>query len=220
MRKNRIKSITVAAVSLAVVMGLTGCSGKMPMINEVEDSVLYLTKEGTVTAYLVETFDKDYYSAAELEQMILLEIEDYNSRANAGDETKKKVSLIDVCSPEEKNPIQGITEDTNTVTVQMEYANAEEYGGYNGNTMFFGTVSKANAAGYPIKADLLSVFDGSTLTKEDAQTMTDKHVLILQEKVPVVVPYKVLYASSGVTVDKDTVIFDGTEGELAYVIMK
>lgn len=220
MNKVKVKGVATAAVICLLGAVSTGCGGGTPDIVDIETSTVYLTKEGTVTAYLVEEFDKDYYDVAELEQMIQSEIEDYMSQAHAGREGEAPVKLIDICSPEEKDAMTLAGEGATTVTVQMEYADAEIYGVYNDCTMFFGTVKEAQHAGYPVMADLQSVSDGEILKKEEAQSMGDKHILVLSENVQVVVPYKVLYVTEGVTVEKDTVIFDGADGDFAVVIMK
>lgn len=220
MNKVKVKGVATAAVIGLLGAVSTGCGGGTPDIVDVETSTIYLTKDGTVTAYLVEEFDKDYYDVTELEQMIQSEIEDYVSQAHAGREEQEPVRLVEILSPDEKNGVANVGETETTVTVHMEYADAEIYGVYNDCTMFFGTVKEAQLSGYPILTDLQSVSGTETLKKEEAQAMEDKHILVLQENVRVVVPYKVLYVTRGVTVEEDTVFFDGSDGNFGIVIMK
>ena len=217
---NKFKAKMFFAMGLCVLIGTlsAGCGSEIPGISAVEKSTIYLTKDGTVTEFLVEAFEKDYYDVTELEQMILMEIEDYNSQANAGNDGSP-VRLITVYGPQEKNASLGAKEET-TVTVQMEYADAEEYGDFNGCVMYFGTIADAKNAGYPIKADVTDITTGEALAKEEAQKMTENHVLVLQGNIPIVVPYKVLYVSPDVRVEGNTVIFDGADGSGAVVIMK
>lgn len=209
---------SLAAVILFAAALLAGCGDKVPAIGEVENSSVYLTKEGIVTAFLVEEFDKEYYSESELEEMIRLEIEDYCSQAKAGDGESAPVRLIQILSPDEKAGLVG--QPSTSVTVQMEYASPEEYSGFNGKVLYVGTVNQAQMAGYPIKADLRSVSDDSVLTRAQAQEMEEQYLLVTQENVPVHVPYDILYVSDGVTVEENTVSFEGTGGGFAYVIMK
>lgn len=220
MNKNRIKSIAAVLLAFGLTLGLAGCGGKIPKINEVETATLYLTDEGTVTAFLVEEFDKDYYDESELEQMILEEIEDYCAQASAGDDQTVPVRLVDICSPQEKNAAEGTAGSATTVTVQMEYASVEDYTTFNGKTLYLGTVREAKTFGYPVRADLTAVKDGSLLSKEQAQGMDDSHILILQENMTVQVPWKVLYVSPGVTADGNMVTYEGADGGYAYVLMK
>lgn len=214
--------IVAAALGLMLAVFLTGCGRKVPEIGEVQEAGIYLTKEGKVTAFLVEKFDKEYYDEAELEDMILAEIEDYNSQAKAGslaeNEKTLPVVLADIMSPEEK--IAAGQTGADTITVQFDYAGTEDYSAYNGKVLYLGTVAQAKVDGYPVQKDLTSVSDGITLTKMEAQNLTEHYLLVLQESIPVHVPYEVLYVSSGVSVNENTVIFDGTDGGFAYVIMK
>lgn len=207
MNIEKAKRFFATAFVVLFVASSAGCGSQIPGIAEVERSTVYLTKDGTVTEFLVEGFEKDYYDVAELKQMILAEIEDYNSRANAGNDMTP-VRLISVY------------EKTDAVTVQLEYADAQEYGDFNGCVMYFGTIAHAKNAGYPIKTDVTDIATGTVLAKEEVQKMTENHVLVLQGNLPIVVPYKVLYVSTGVRVEGNTVIFDGADGSGAVVIMK
>lgn len=211
------KGFLTAVVMLAAMM-LTGCGESVPVIGEVETSSIYLTEEGTVTAFLVEEFDEEYYSESELEEMICLEIEDYCSQAKAGEGEMAPVSLTQILGPGEKAGVAG--QSVSSVTVQMEYASPEDYSAYNRKVLYLGTIGQAQADGYPIKTDLKSVSDDSVLTREQAQDMGNYYILITQESIPVHVPYDVMYVSGGVTADGNTVRFDGTDGGFAYVIMK
>lgn len=219
---NRVKVKGAAAVLFLClpVLSSTGCGGSTPDIVDVETSAIYLTKDGTVTEYLVEEFEKDYYDVAELQQMIQSEIEDYVSQAHAGREMEPDVQLIDICSPTEKNGVLNVSESKPTITVCMEYADAKTYGAYNNCTLYFGKVKEAKLAGYPILTDLYSASGTEILSKDKAQAMGEKHILVFQKNMQVVIPYKALYVTAGVTVEENTVIFDGADGRFAVVIMK
>lgn len=217
MERCRRKGVLAAVVLGAAIM-LTGCGYTVPVIGEVEASSIYVTKEGTITAFLVEEFDKEYYIESELEEMIRLEIEDYCSQAKAGEEESAPVRLIQILSPDEKAGLVG--QSASSVTVQMEYASAEDYVGFNGKALYVGTVKQAQMAGYPINSDLRSVSDDSVLTRAQAQEMEEYYLLVTQENIPVYLPYDVMYVSGGVTADENRVSFEGTDGGLAYVIMK
>ena len=96
MNKVKVKGVATAAVIGLLGAVSTGCGGGTPDIVDIEKSTVYLTKDGTVSAYLVEEFDKEYYDVAELEQMIQSEIEDYMSQAHAGNTEKEPVKLVDI----------------------------------------------------------------------------------------------------------------------------
>ncbi len=229
---SRHKSNRLAAIALSLFMSvmLVGCGSDTPKISKAEQSGIYLTEEGNVTVFLVETFDKEYYDAAELEQMILAEIEDYNATANAaeganasGDEKAAEdtaaIQLVDILTPEEKTTSVS-SDDADTITVQMEYASSADYTAFNGKVLFFGTIAQAETSGYPVKTDLKSVAGDEVLKKADASAMSENHILVFEESITVHVPFEVLYVSEGVTVDGKTVVFEEAEGKVATVIMK
>lgn len=224
---SRHKGNRFFAIALSLLVGATlvGCGSGTPKIEKAEQSGIYLTEEGNVTVFLVETFDKEYYDAAELEQMILAEIDAYNATTDvtadeaAAQKAMAPVQLVDILSPEEKNTsISGASADT--ITVQMEYATSADYTAFNGKVLFFGTVAQAEVSGYPIKTDLKSVAGDEVLKKADASAMSENHILVFEESVTVHVPFEVLYVSDGVTVDGKTVVFEEAEGKVATVIMK
>lgn len=225
MSKHKWNRLFLIALSLMMGAAFAGCGSGTPKIEKVEQSNIYLTEEGNVTVFLVETFDKEYYDAAELEQMILSEIEDYNATASAtegadaAEDEKVAVQLVDILSPSEKNAsVSGANADT--ITVQMEYATGADYTAFNGKVLFFGTIAQAETSGYPVKTDLKSVAGDEVLKRADASAMSENHILVFEESITVHVPYEVLYVSDGVTVDGKTVVFEGTEGKVATVIMK
>lgn len=218
MKKYRKKSALMTVLVLFAALALTGCGGKVPAIEKVESSMICLSEDGAVNAFLVEEFQAAFYDETELEEMIRQETDDYNAQAKAGEDETLPVQLVDILTRQEQADAGKAGADS--ITVQMAYASAEDYGAFNDTVLYLGTVDQAKTAGYPILSDLTSVSDGSTLTKAQAQEMGESHILILQENIPVQVPWKVLYTSAGVTVENKTVTFEGTEGGYAYVIMK
>lgn len=216
---NRHKSNRLFAILSGILIGgmLSGCSNGIPKIEKAEQSGIYLSEEGKVTVFLVESFEKEYYDAAELEQMILTELEEYNTIAG-GTETAQ-AELVDILSPDEKTAtVSG--DEPDTVTVQMRYASTADYTAFNESVLFFGTVARAAEAGYVIKTDLNSVTGDEVLKKTDASAMSDNHILLFEESIAVHLPYEVLYISDGVTVDGKKTVWKEADGRIAAVIMK
>lgn len=220
MNRVKVKGAAAAFVLCLSLSDLAGCGGSTPDIVDVETSAIYLTKDGTITEYLVEEFEKDYYDVTELQQMIQSEIEDYASQAHAGREKEPDIRLIDICTPTERNGVLNLKEASPTITVCMQYADAEIYGAYNNCTLYFGKVKEAELAGYSILTDLYDVSGTKILSVDKAQKMRENHILVFEGNRQIVLPYKVLYVTKGVAVEKNTVIFDGADGRFAVVIMK
>lgn len=157
---------------------LVGCGNKL----EVEESTVYVDKDGSVISVDVESFEKDYYDEAELKDFIEEEVKTYTSENG-----KKSVSLEDV------------TVEDATATLKLKYASAEDYSGFNGIELYTGTVVKAMAAGYDFNVDFVSVEDGSvtgTATKEDVLENDDYRIAIIKANTDVMVDGTILYVSS------------------------
>ena len=62
MRQNRIKKFLTAGLSGLLILSLTGCGQAAKLPETVENTSLVVEKDGKVTSYLVNTFDKDFYN--------------------------------------------------------------------------------------------------------------------------------------------------------------
>ena len=61
MRQNRIKKFLTAGLSGLLILSLTGCGQAAKLPETVENTSLVVEKDGKVTSYLVNTFDKDWW---------------------------------------------------------------------------------------------------------------------------------------------------------------
>lgn len=202
-KKKKILSLLLACIGLCIA-ALTGCNS-IPEIDKVEESTLYISKEGSITAFLVDTFEKSYYDQNELEAMIQEEIKEYGQSVKLSRISSK--SMIDT-------GIDGII-------VQMEYADGISYTGFNGKKLFYGTIAEAYEAGYKINVIVKDMSDASKVISEsEIKAMSDKHILIVEENIKVSVPSKILYVSGGVSVLKNTEAVVNHETGYSYIIMK
>lgn len=202
----KYRSVFAAGVCLLL---LTGCGGtRMP--DTIDKTTLSVEEEGKVTAYLVESFDKEYYNVEELKTMAVEEAAAYNTEAAAGEVVPITVEGVE------------LLESGDMVKVTYQYSDAETFELHTEGILFYGTVAEALLAGYDMDAvSMSSVKDGAAVASEWVTTeAVDKHILITDQKAQVYSPYKVTHISEG-AVYKENGSVDTTqaEGEV-YILMK
>ena len=196
MGKRRWTGVTGAALLLSFAMLFSGCAGHSS--REPETGVK-IGADGEITAMIVESFDREYYTEEGLQQFIREEMQAYG---------KGRISVIGIDR----------RDDGATVSVGMRYGSAEDYAAFNEVTFFYGTAEEAQAAGYSLNTALVNAKGASVQGGADA--LAGKHVVIFSETMLVTVPTKVLYRSEGSTlVDSKSVRASG-DGGLTYVIIK
>ena len=193
MKKRRL---LLAAVGLAVLLG--GCA----LNKQVDTTTIIVDKDGTVVEAIVEDFDKDYYRADELEQMVTEEISAYNT--TAGGEKAKLDSLEQ-------------EEDSKIIRLNIEYASASDYMQMNEKELFCGTVSDAYQAGYSF-VSMVDRKTGNVVSEADILEMGDKKIVISEETLDIRVPGKITYASDGVAVTDKTATLPDNGEKLSYII--
>ena len=201
-----LKKIRVLAAFFACCLLLSGCgSAKLPDI--IENTTVAVDSNGVVTSYLVDTFDKAYYSVNELATMAAEDAADYNAEQPVKDATLLKVEKVELLA------------DGSKVMVQHVYNDSTVYEDYNGQELFFGTVSEALLAGYDLSALLTGVKDGAPSSQEELMKRPDKtHVLITDAKADIYCPYKVTHVGDGVVYREDGSV-DTTKVEGVVVIL-
>lgn len=203
---NKFRSVLAAGICLLL---LTGCGGTQ-MPDTIEKTTLSVDEEGIVTAYLVESFDKEYYDVEELKTMAVEEAAAYNTGADAGTVVPISVEGVE------------LLESGSEVKVTYRYNNADTYELHTEGVLFYGTVTEALKAGYDMKnVTMRSVKDGEPVAPAwIAVEAADKHILITNQKVEIYSPYKVTHISEGAVCNENGSV-DATqaEGEV-YILMK
>ena len=194
MKKRRL---LVAVTGLSLLLGACG------FMEDVDTTTISVDKKGAVKETIIEDFDKDYYDAAELSQMIEQEITEYNSRFSAG-------GNVELSSCEE-------IEEGAQIKVVIEYASSTDYQNMNGRVLFAGTVSDAYNAGYEFVS--MQSADGQSVDAAKVLELGDKHMVISEEALSIKAAGKILYVSEGVSIagDKTAVLPDDGE-KLSYII--
>ena len=94
MRQNRIKKFLTAGLSGLLILSLTGCGQAAKLPETVENTSLVVEKDGKVTSYLVNTFDKDFYNLDGLTQMVEEEAEEFNATHTEATENPMNVKTV------------------------------------------------------------------------------------------------------------------------------
>ncbi|MBR1700766.1 MAG: hypothetical protein IJ716_02300 [Lachnospiraceae bacterium] len=182
---------------LAAFVFLSGCDQAAKVPDTVTKNSLIIDKDGSVTAHVVDVFDKDYYKLDDLSVMAQKEVSTYNRE-----------------HPAETNPVSllkiGTVEDGGSaVIVSYAFQNARTYSEYMGDILFYGTVEEAVNAGYaPAEDQILTAASGDEKLAADQLTdqtggMLSKHIVLLQGATLVYCPYKVSYISDGAKMMED-----------------
>lgn len=206
-----MKKISLFLITILALLSLTACGDSL----KVDENTVYVKKNGKIIGAAVESFDKDYYDAAELEAYVNERVENY------------------VSSHEEKSvKVDEFSVENGIAQLYMKYDSFEDYAEFNEVQMYTGTVPQAMAAGYDFSVDFLKVEDGelgSSVNRDAIFEDSKYRVVILSEKVDVKVDGTVLFVSSDYTgiSAKDTVsirlpedAMDGEELSLTYIVYK
>ena len=203
-KRNMIKRniVKMAAMMCIAVIGVLMCAcGKADDTTRVE-----VSKNGAVKNYICESFSEPNYDVDELTEMVNTKVSDYNSEY-----LTTKVTVDSIKYDEEKK----------TIKLVMDYESAGDYAGFNGVSLFYGTLSEAQEKGYEIPADMVGTGDNK-LPDDWKEQYADKHVVVCDEKVKIKTPYKIEYATQGVNVSgkKEAVLCDENEGAIVLLLSK
>ena len=104
MRHNITKKVISAMLSGVLMLSLAGCGKAAKLPETVVNTSLVVEKNGKVVSYLVNTFDKDFYSLDGLTQMVQEEAEEFN--AAHGDAAEPPMAVKTVQMLEEGDTVR------------------------------------------------------------------------------------------------------------------
>lgn len=205
---NRLQKAILIGTSCMLALG--GCgSAKVP--STVDTTSIVVNGDGTVTSYVVDIFDKDYYSVDELQTMAAEEVAEYND-ANATVDTASApaISLEKV----------ELLEDTDKVMVLHQYNSVESYADFNDSVLFYGTIGQAMANGYDLDVDLIKVNGTDVMDSATLKTNSQKNILITDENAFIYCPKKVAYVSHEAVINEDGSVDTTQSDSYIYILMK
>lgn len=203
---NKYRKRGIGVCMLAAFM-LVGCGqAKVPEIVNVTS--IAVTEEGTVTSYLVDVFDKDYYNISDLASMATEEVAEYNTAHQTGETT-----------PVTLDKVEALADGSGKVVVTHTYDSADTFTDYNeGSVLFYGTVADAVKEGYDLDVVLNSVKDDAIYIESQILQEQDRYVLITDEKAVLYAPKKVTHISENAVYREDGSV-DASQAEGTVVIL-
>ena len=209
MRQNRIKKCLTTVLSGILVLSLSGCGQTAKLPEEVVNTSLVVEKDGKVISYLVNTFDKDFYSLDGLEEMVKNEAEEFNAAHTDTPEEALSVKTVQALG------------DGAMVQVVQEFDSTDSYAEYNGQDLFYGTRVEALAQGNPVNKELVNAADGTPADPDKLEKTLEKgHLIITNASAYIYCPYPVLYISEGVVMGEDGCVDASQSYGVVTILMK
>lgn len=149
-------------------------------------SEIEVLKDGSIVETITEEFAKEYYDAANLKDMLIGEVEDFNRNLGEGSVTVDEFESAD-----------------GKLMVKMKYPSSEAYSAYNTDTynhktLFHGTIEQAQEAGYSFDISLTDRNGEKTIGKEEILKMGSSKIVIAESPSQVKIPGKILYVGENV----------------------
>lgn len=209
MRQNRIKKCLTTVLSGILVLSLSGCGQTAKLPEEVVNTSLVVEKDGEVISYLVNTFDKEFYSLDGLEEMVKNEAEEFNAAHTDTPEEALTVKTVQALG------------DGAMVQVVQEFDSTDSYAEYNGQDLFYGTRVEALAQGNPVNKELVNAADGTPADPDKLEKTLEKgHLIITNASAYIYCPYPVLYISEGVVMGEDGCVDASQSDGVVTILMK
>ena len=209
MRHDITKKVISAMLSGVLMLSLTGCGKAAKLPETVVNTSLVVEKNGKVVSYLVNTFDKDFYSLDGLTQMVQKEAEEFNAAHGDAAEAPMAVKTVQMLG------------DSATVQVVQEFADTESYADYNEQELFYGTRVEALAEGISVNLGLVSAADGTPAEEQKLNKALEKnHMIITNASAYIYCPYPVLYLSEGVVMGEDGYVDASQSDGVVTILMK
>lgn len=171
----RMKSLLLLSVCILL---FSGCSMKF----SAEENAVYVNKDGEIVSAIVESFDKDYYDAGELQDMLEQSIVEYNAENG-----KDSIQL------------DNFKLDNGVLKVIMNYTTWADYSNFNEVQFFAGQLADIQGKNYGKNIAFVSR-DGSERVSFE-QIEGEYYVILVEEKIVVQTAGKIAYVSENVSVE-------------------
>lgn len=170
----------ILLISAVCAMILSGCSMKY----SAEENAVYVNKNGEVVSAIVESFDKEYYDAEELQDMLEQSVVEYNA------ENGKNSIEVD-----------SFKLDNGVLKVIMNYLTWADYSNFNEVQFFAGELSDIQGKNYGKNISFISRDGSETVAFETIEG--DYRVVLVEEKIVVQTAGKIAYVSENMSVEGD-----------------
>lgn len=183
-----MKKFMMIGILAAFALGLTACGTEDAPVEEDLMNSISIEKDGSIESIIVEDFTESYYSVDDLKSMIQDTIADYHKQ------DPNSEIILETCEMVEQK-----------VKVVLKYNSADTYSGYNGETLFVGTVQEAYEEGYDMNMSLTGTDkEGTGITRQELLNMGENHIMIMENviadgKLRVNCYDTILYTGNGIT---------------------
>lgn len=196
------KTWTTLLLALAAAFVISGC-GSEKKVEDISETTIGISGKGVITEVSVETFDKSFYSGPEVKAMAEEEVQAYNSSVGG-----ENIRILE------------FEASGDTAKIKMEYQDYQAYSDYKWETLFAGTVEKANEEGMQLDVLLTDLSENKKISKTDILSMGKRMIVILQEPISVQTSGRITHISDNVEVTgKRTAKVTDVESP-AYIIFK
>lgn len=192
-----MRKVIIYFCGLLFCLSLLGCGDDSGL-----QSMVKLDKNGQVTGIIVEEFDKSYYDIAELEEMIRLEIAEYNMEAGSECITLESIEVID-----------------GMVRAEFLYNTYADYAAFNETDFFVGTVDEAAALGINLNHVMVEAGKNNTISPQQLKELSEYNLVMWQENILVKVPAKILYHTDDLTLQGSKMIISGSDSEGPFYLI-
>ena len=194
-----MKKIAVVFMTATIFVVLAGCGEEKKDITSIK-----IDRKGNITSVIYDDFAGENYSQEEFEIGNSARVEAYNEECLG-----ERITVESV----EKN------EETSKIKVVMTYDSPDDYKKFNGKVLFYGTVKEAEKAGYTL-TDKLVDSERKAPDKNILKKYKNKHVIIVEDKTTIFVPYNIDYVSVGARyIGKKGVDLSGCSTQLVEILL-
>lgn len=193
----------LCAVLLAMSVAFAGCgTGASLSMGDMDTTTLLVKADGSLQAGFVESFDKDYYDADDLEAFSKEQIEAYNGAE------RKEVELEKVhCRDGEAKMI-------------MNFPDAETYNDFLGADIVVYNLADALKAGNIPLPEKINSSQDEEISPEDIDKPESYTLVCVPEKMHVKVDGRVKYYAGGAYIKDNEMESTPKEGEYSVIIFK
>ena len=204
-----MRKIAVAFVTIALMVGLVGCSPLGDIELEAGDSGIYIEDDGAISYGSCEKFDKKYYNEDQLENEIDTEVSDFNK--------SKYSSVDDACS------INDFSANSKEARLVLDFVTTYDFknyminfAGFEEDGFYIGPISDNDKC--PIKGTFVKPHTKKTVTAKEIKNMKDC-ILVTYTPFKVQVDGDIKYISTNCKIDDDDVVSTSkNKGELSYIV--
>lgn len=195
---------------IAMLLMFSGCAqAKLPEV--IETSTVAIKKDGVVSQYVVESFDKDYYSVSELNQMAVKEAAAYNQKYQSGEVVPVTVNRVETLVA---------TDGSNKAIVEYQLDSADTYTDFNETALFYGTVAQAKAKDLDLNVILYQVKDNAQVSGQEIFADEEKKMIVTDAKTVIYCPGSVSHLSEDATYNTDGSVDTTNADGTVYIVLK